>query len=319
MKKISNYLLTIFIILFAIGLILFSNSNIETVQNSLDLFLNAIFPSLFPFLIITRLISYTFIISAISSKFGGIVKKLFKLPEIAAYPFIIGLISGYPVGAKIVSELRSKKNITSTEGNTLLVITNNSGPLFIIGSIGCSIFMSFKIGLALFFTNLSSCILTGMVLGRITQKRYRVAELDNYKYIDFSSVGSIISDSIKSSFFTLSNVCGFIIIFSLIISMIEHTHILQILFFQNKMLESLCVGSLEITSGIQRISTLLSSIQSKLVCTSFLLGFGGISVVFQVWSTISNCDLSIKPYIIGKFFNGAISALIMLVISSIIF
>ena len=319
MKKISNYLLTIFIILFTIGLILFSDSNIKTVQNSLDLFLNAIFPSLFPFLIVTRLISYTFIISVISSKFGGIVKKLFHLPEIAAYPFIIGLISGYPVGAKIVSELRSQKKINSTEGNILLVITNNSGPLFIIGSIGCSIFMNFKIGLTLFFINLSSCILTGIILGHFNLKRFRVAELDNYKYLDFSSVGSIISDSIKSSFFTLSNVCGFIILFSLIISMIEHTHILQILLFQNKMLESLCVGSLEITSGIKQISTLLSSIQIKLVCTSFLLGFGGISVVFQVWSTISNSDLSIKSYIMGKLLNGTISASIMLIISSIIF
>ncbi len=319
MKKISNYLLTIFIVLFTIGLILFSNSNIETVQNSLDLFLNAIFPSLFPFLIITRLISYTFIISAISSKFGGIVKRLFNLPEIAAYPFIIGLISGYPVGAKIVSELRKNGKINIAEGNILLVITNNSGPLFIIGSLGCSIFMNFKIGLALFFINLSSCILTGIILGRIGSSNYRISEVKDFVYLDFSSLGNIISDSIKSSFFTLSNVCGFIILFSLIISMIEHTHILKVIFFHNRMLESLCVGSLEITSGIKQISTLLCSIQSKLVCTSFLLGFGGISVVFQVWSTISNSDLSIRPYIIGKFINGTISALIMLLVSSIIF
>ena len=318
MKKFSNYLLTIFIILFAIGLILFSDSNIETVQNSLDLFLNAIFPSLFPFLIITQLISHTFIISVISSKFGKFMKKLFNLPEIAAYPFIIGIIAGYPVGAKIVSELRNHNEITPSEGNILLVITNNAGPLFIIGSIGCSIFINFKIGILLFFINFISCIISGILLGHFYKLNYRISGTTNSEYLDFESLGNIISDSIKRSFFTLSNVCGFIILFSLIVSMIKHTHILEFIFIKNTLLESLFLGSLEISSGIKEISLLVCSSKIKLVCTSFLLAFGGISVIFQIWSTISDSDLSIKPYIIGKLLSAFLSSVFMFVITSLI-
>ena len=58
MKKFSNYLLTVLIIIFGICLIAFSKSNILSVQSSLDLFLNAIFPSLFPFLIVCELLSH---------------------------------------------------------------------------------------------------------------------------------------------------------------------------------------------------------------------------------------------------------------------
>ena len=318
MKKISNYLLTIFIILFAIGLILFSDSNIETVRNSLDLFLNAIFPSLFPFLIVTQLISHTFIISLISEKFGGVVSKLFNLPKIAAYPFIIGLISGYPVGAKIVSELHNDNKITTTEGNILLVITNNAGPLFIIGSIGCSIFNNFKIGVLLFFIHLMSCIISGILFGHFYNLEYRTSETTNSECLDIASLGNIISDSIKKSFFTLSNVCGFIILFSLIVSMIQHTRIFEFIFLHNKLLESLFLGMLEISGGIKQISLLFCSFKSKMICASFLLGFGGISVVFQVWSTISNSNLSIKPYFIGKLLNGTLSAILMFTITSLI-
>jgi len=39
------------------------------------------------------------------------------------------------------------------------------------------------------------------------------------------------------------------------------------------------------------------------------LGFGGISVLLQVYSIASNAKISIKPYIIGKLFQGTLAAL----------
>ena len=59
---------------------------------------------------------------------------------IGAYAFIMGIISGYPVGAKIVTEFRKNGNCSRAEAERLLSFTNNSGPLFIIGTIGVSMF-----------------------------------------------------------------------------------------------------------------------------------------------------------------------------------
>ena len=51
------------------------------------------------------------------------------------YAFVLGLISGYPMGAKIVTDLRTNNNCTKDEGERMLCFTNNSGPLFIIGTV----------------------------------------------------------------------------------------------------------------------------------------------------------------------------------------
>ena len=304
MKKISNYFLTFIIILFGVGLIFFSSSNIVAVRNSLDLFLNSVFPSLFPFLIVTELLSYTSLVPWISSKFKRI------MPAIGIYPFIMGIISGYPVGARIVANLREENRISRVDGERLLIFTNNAGPLFIIGCVGCGIYLNSSIGFILYFVHFLSSVTTGFIFGRFYKSSYR-EESVNRQSLDFSSLGEIISKCIKKAFYTLSIVCGFVIIFSLIVSMIDASNILTV--FNNVWIEDLLFGILEITTGVQLISSIKSAtLFYNLIATAFLLGIGGISVLLQVWSVISKTDLSIKPYIVGKIFNGFVSAFIML-------
>ena len=52
----------------------------------------------------------------------------------------------------------------------------------------------------------------------------------------------------------------------------------------------------------------LKNISLNIIFTAFLLGFGGISVLLQVLSIVSKSDLSIKPYILGKFLHGVFAA-----------
>ena len=63
------------------------------------------------------------------------MRPLFNVPGESAYAFIMGLISGYPVGAKIVTDLRKTNLCSKDEGERMLCFTNNSGPLFIIGTV----------------------------------------------------------------------------------------------------------------------------------------------------------------------------------------
>lgn len=273
MKTFSNYFLTFLIILFGLCLLLFSSSNIVAVRQSVDTCLNSIFPSLFPFLIVSELLSYTSVISFLSAKFEKLMKPLFKVPGIGSYPFILGLISGYPVGAKIVSNLRNENKISRLDGERLLIFTNNAGPLFIIGSIGVSIYLNSTIGFLLLGVNIFASIFTGIIFSNFYKFNYR-AYLTSYKQnLTFSSLGEIISTCIKKAFYTLSTVCGFVIMFSLIISMIKSSNILSI--FNNCWIEYTILGLLEITSGIELISSISSpNLFGHLVITAFLLGTG---------------------------------------------
>ena len=122
-------------------------------------------------------------------------------------------------------------------------------------------------------------------------------------------------------FSTILLIGGFVVIFSSIISILKASGLLHILelfctpIFQfikldTSFIQPILTGFLEITNGINSISNIAyRKLSTNLIISSFLLGFGGISILLQVLSITSKTDLSIKPYLYGKFLHGLLSAL----------
>ena len=105
--------------IFTICLIVFSKSNIQAVKNSLNIWVNNVIPSLFPFFIATELLNHTNIPRVIGNMFNKIMRPLFNVPGIGAYALFMGIISGYPVGAKIVTNFRNDNLCTKEEAERL--------------------------------------------------------------------------------------------------------------------------------------------------------------------------------------------------------
>ena len=80
------------------------------------------------------------------------------MPGVGSFAFIMGIISGYPVGAKIVANFKEQGLCTDVEAERLLSFTNNSGPLFIVGTVGIGFFADTKTGFLLLFTHILACI-----------------------------------------------------------------------------------------------------------------------------------------------------------------
>lgn len=138
--NIKNNLLTIIFILFTACLVIFSKENLVATKNGLLLWANSIIPALLPFFIATELLGHTTFVSSIGKLLNKYMRPIFNVPGIGAYAFIMGIISGYPVGAKIVTKFRQNGECSKAEAERLLSFTNNSGPLFIIGTVGVSMF-----------------------------------------------------------------------------------------------------------------------------------------------------------------------------------
>ena len=81
-----------------------------------------------------------------------------NVPGEAGFAFLMGLISGYPVGAKVISHFMEEGICTKEEAERMLAFTNNSGPLFIIGTVGITLFGNTQIGILLFITHILACI-----------------------------------------------------------------------------------------------------------------------------------------------------------------
>ena len=147
--SLKKNILKILFICFTLSLVLFSESCLKATKNGLLLWANNVVPALLPFFIATELLSYTNTCEKISHFFYKIMKPAFKVPGSGAYAFILGLISGYPIGAKIVTDLKNSNKCSNSEASRLLAFSNNSGPLFIIGTIGIMMYRSKTIGFLL--------------------------------------------------------------------------------------------------------------------------------------------------------------------------
>ena len=104
--KLKSLIIPTLFVLFAICLVLFSSSNLSAAQNGLSLWATSVIPSLFPFFVATELLSHTNIINILGRYLTRFMKPLFNVRGEGSFAFIMGIISGYHVGAKIASNLR---------------------------------------------------------------------------------------------------------------------------------------------------------------------------------------------------------------------
>lgn len=321
--NIKKIIIPFFFVLFTILLIVFSNSNFEAAKKGINLWLNSVLPSLLPFFIATELLSYTNIIYYLGKLLNNIMRPLFNVPGEGAFAFIMGIISGYPTGAKIVANMKKDNICTKEECERLIAFTNNSGPLFIIGTVGTSLLYDTSIGFLLLFTHILACITVGIIF-----RFWKHNKNDSYKrYINiqknrvtFNNLGDIIGESIKNATNTVVMIGGFVILFSVINSMLNNSNFYHIIinftspFFNligidNNFLQGIYTGFIELTNGVQYICNIpTKTISITIIICAFLLGFGGISVMLQVLSITSKSNISIKPYIIGKILHGIIAA-----------
>ncbi|MBQ3415640.1 MAG: sporulation integral membrane protein YlbJ [Clostridia bacterium] len=329
-SKLRKNFLPILFLLFTICLLIFSKSNLQAVKSGLSLWANSVIPSLFPFFVATELLMHTNIIYFFQKYLNKFIEPIFNVRGAGCFAFLMGIISGYPIGAKIACEFRKSNTCSKEECERLLSFTNNSGPLFIIGTVGISMFGSSQIGLILFISHLLASITVGFIFRfwhkNSSNNSYKIFKTTNTKFVKFSNLGEVLSESIKQATSTIMLIGGFIVIFSSIISILNNSNIFNflsiilepifnLLNIDISFINGLLTGLLEITNGIKQISTIqIKKISINLILTSLLLGFGGISILLQVFSIVSKTDLSIKPYIYGKILQGLVSALYTFII-----
>lgn len=320
--SLKKYFFTIAFIIFTICLLMFSNNNLIAAQNGLALWAKSVLPTLFPFFVATELLcqtNFTYILGKFLNRF---MKPIFNLPGESAAAVILGTISGYPVGAKVVVNLKNQKIISKIEAERLISFTNNSGPLFILGTVGVAMLGNYKIGWIL----LASHILASLAVGycfRFWKKDKFDINFRERKFnsqlapIKVSDIGEILGNAIKKSIMSLLSIGGFIVLFSVILSILETSGIMNI--FTNTLYPlgipkdisvSTLTGIIELTNGLNLTSALYDTLPTfTLLLISFLLGFGGISVLFQVYSIISKENISIRPYFYGKLLQGIFSVI----------
>lgn len=179
----------------------------------------------------------------------------------------------------------------------------------------------------LFVTHLLACVIVG-VLFRFW--KYNDKEVSSYQAsastaktsVTFSNLGEVLSTSIMNSITTVIMIGGFVVLFSVIISILNNSGLLQLacktlypvfklLNIDINFIKPIISGLLELTNGLSQLTHIpTKSLSTTITFSAFVLGSGGISVMLQVLSITSKTDISIKPYAIGKILQGTIAAIL---------
>ncbi len=276
-------------------MLLFPSEFLDAGRGAAALCLNVAVPSLFPFFVLCGLFIALGGARLLSRLLSPVMRPLFNLPGAGALCFILGIISGYPMGAVCAAELYAGGECGKNEAERMLAFCNNSGPVFILGAVGAGMLSSPSAGRLLLLTHTASAFLTGLLF-RFYNPKTRVLVRPQLPPARGGAKGfaQALSESVGNAVSSILKVCAFVILFSALSAALPGTP-------ASPYIHAL----LEITGGIAEISALPLDTRLKLPIIAMLLAFSGVSVLSQVSAVISPVGLSIKPYILGKLLQGA--------------
>lgn len=315
-----NILTRFLIFMTVLGILIFPSDIISQGQNAVELAFFRVIPSLFPFFVLSSLIISLGISTEISKFFGFFLNKIFKTSNCS--PYILGIIGGYPIGFKSVVELYSQKNISKKQAEDMICFCNNAGPAFIIGFVGVFLFNNKNIGYIL----LSGHLISSIILGLIFSKKHTTQEI-SHKKIYNEPFYEVFIKSVNSSFSSILTVCGYIIFFSVFAEILMKFHVFKTIAFifspvlsylnisDNEFI-SILIGMIEMTSGINYLSQTQAHIVSKIIISSFLLAFSGLSIHFQTLNF--NTDLNLSKYYIARILHSIFSPIISIILYSLL-
>lgn len=262
-------------------------------SEGLLLWFQILFPTLFPFLLITDLLMATGGIRMISKVLSVPFGILFRVSGEGSFAVVAGFLCGYPMGAKITADLIRNQSISVEEGTYLLSFCNNTSPIFIMN------FLVWKTLRKELASEPGDSFRTPVVMSFPFRKIYKSGRkrgggrntlgMQRNYIMKKKSVESCMMDSFE----TIVKVGGYLIIFSVLLELAEQTG-------QKNIAATLLLSTLEVTNGILMIAKRFPEISTAYPLLIGLTSMGGICSMAQTQSMIRGTGLKLSDYIIQK-------------------
>lgn len=250
------------------------------------------------------------------------LSKLLKLDEELCAVFVLANIGGYPVGVKLLSQLRHEERISAADAGRMMCCCFGSGPGFIVGIVGMNVFGSVSAGLMLF----AACFAASLVIAAVVRSRGeivikpragmvpRAARTPGARVVPpetrFSLNPAIFIDSVVTAAKTLFTVCAMIVGFSVVTAFLRTVGV-------NALFECLFGNSVVFPAILEvtRIKELPFSISAMPICAA-LLSFGGVCVLLQIKAL--SAGIPLRKFVVSRAAAALISAIIALPLSTLI-
>lgn len=344
-KKYSQiFILTVkvlFTFLIAIYMIIYPQVAFKAALRGLNTWWNIVFPALLPFFVISEIFMGLGLVNFLGVLLEPIMRPVFNLPGSSAFAVAVGYTSGAPIGAVLTAKLRKQNLCSKEEASHLMAFTNNASPLFLFGAVAVGMFNNPALGSIIAGAHYLANLTVGLILRfhgnrkssqagfkksqnkQILIKAFRA--LYHAHSTDGRPIGKLLGDAVKNSVQTLLLIGGFIIIFSVIIEILNQLGFLAILAkifslvladlnIEPNLYHALACGFVEMTIGTKIVSETIASLEHKLLVTSLILGWLGLSVHAQAISMVADTDIDIKPYLFGRILHSALAGFWLIIL-----
>lgn len=341
--SILSILVFIIIILLVLNPAQYSKSTLE----GLNLYVLCVLPGLFPFMFFTKLLTSFGMVKKISTKLSPVTRVLFNTNGVSAYVFIMSILSGYPIGAKLISDLYVGGSINQTDAKKMVSFCTTSGPIFIIGTVGAIMFGSALIGLIIYLSHIISSVMCGIILSgkRIKPSKTKLINLttnlqnkqnmrqNNSTSTANKSVSStkttmpdnILSSTMQNTVESILIVGAYITIFFLLADILTNIGFLNTI---SSVIDKLCAliginpigtglssGILEVTRGCKVLSQNLNITSICAACA--IISFSGISIIMQSINFLSKCKIKARYFILVKCVHAILSVIVCIVLCKV--
>lgn len=315
MKKIIHTLLILLLLIFITFEILAeSKSILEAVSFSFNIWKENVFPSLFPFFVLSEFfINYGFI-ELLGEIFKPFMNRIFKTKGVGAFALFMSIISGFPSSAKYIRELHKKELITAKEASKLLMFTHFSNPLFILGTISLLFLNNKEVGILILICHYLGNFIIGIIFRNYCpsdeeSKRIEIKkvlkEISDNRINNKKSFGEIMTNALLNSINTLILILGVITMFLVITTIIDNN--ININSFHQTILN----GFIEMTQGLKYVSLQEIPLKLKCIISTMIISFGGLSVHMQVISILSDTKIKYIPFLTARIIHAFISSLLV--------
>jgi sporulation integral membrane protein YlbJ len=334
--KLSAMVWAATIVLATISLVLYPAAALAAAKDGLALFMTIVFPSLLPFFILSEIMLGLGVVHFIGVLFEPLMRPVFNVPGEGAFVLSMGLAAGYPMDAVITGRFRRQGLCSRVEGERMLAFSNTADPLFIFGAVAVGMFGMPMIGRTMALAHYLSAVLVGIafrfygagerspvvdrprsgnILGRAVDALIKAREEDGRPF------GQLMGDAVNDSIKTLWMICGFIMLFSTLVKIVDvvglypfmatpFEWLFRLVHIDLSLVRAAVTGLFEIDLGAGAVVKAAAPLPQLVAMAGAIIAWSGLSVHGQVASVLTGTDIRMRPYMIARLLHAILAYVI---------
>lgn len=279
-------------------LLLFPETVSEGVRSGLCVAYRSVLPAIIPFMVVTDLL-LGLDLRWLDKTVGGPIARLFGVSRIGSRAILLGFFSGFPIGARISSQLLEGASISKNEARRLLYLSSIASPAFVVTGVGLGMLGDAMLGVRLYLVVLISHLLVGLPKTRGDH----ILPFSSAQGTDTDTKRASLTDAIDGAAICAIKIAAYISFFSVCSAIVCRL-------IKSKTLAVLVASILEIGSGAAYAVSLTPPLRYPLLC--FCISFSGISVALQLKSFVKTAGIPMRGYLILKLLSGMLSSAVAL-------